>query len=115
VASNIVTISPYQPLFMLMANNADWPQDPAVAPPASQDLAQGWNSVCYAGQTKDAETAAAGIEGQYAILYVLTPNEGWKRFVPGRSDATNLTEIQQFTAVFILVSQPEDTRWVFDQ
>jgi hypothetical protein len=112
--SEIETVRPYEPLFILMANDVAWPQQPAGTPPTSLDLAAGWNSACYSGQTKDMESATAGIAGQYAVLYLLTPNQGWKRFVPGRTDMSDLAELQRFAAVFILVTQPGGAPWVFD-
>ena len=111
--STITTVSPYEALFILMANDAAWPQEPAVASPTGLDLAQGWNSVCYCGQTKDVQSATASIAGQYGVLYLLAPGEGWKRFIPARPEISNLAELQQFDAVLLLVSQAEGAHWVF--
>jgi len=112
--STITTVSPYEALFILTANDAAWPQEPGAAPPTGLDLAQGWNSACYSGQTKDVQTATASIAGQYPILYLLAPGEGWKRFIPARPEISNLAELQRFAAVLMLVSQPEGAHWVFD-
>lgn len=111
--STIDTVSPYEALFILMANDADWPQEPAGAPPTGLDLVQHWNSACYSGQTKDVPSATASIAGKYTILYLLTPGQGWKRFDPARPEISNLTELPRFAAVLVLVSQPGVTHWAF--
>ncbi|MGB6836920.1 MAG: hypothetical protein WBF66_04360, partial [Dehalococcoidia bacterium] len=111
--STITTLSPYEALFMLMANDAIWPQEPTAAPPTGLDLTQGWNSACYCGQAKDVQSATASIAGQYGVLYLLAPGQGWKRFIPARPEISNLAELQRFAAVLILISQPEGTHWVF--
>jgi len=112
--STITDLSPFEPLFILMANDSDWPQTPADTPPTGLDLAQGWNSACYSGQTKDASSATGGITGQYEALYLLASNQGWKRFIPTRPEISNLDQLKQFAAVLVLVTQPEGARWVFD-
>jgi hypothetical protein len=112
--STITTLSPYDALFILMPNAAAWPEQPAAAPPTGLDLAQGWNSACYSGQTKDVQSATASIAGQYDALYLLASNQGWKRFIPARPDISGLAELQQFDAVLVLVTQPGGARWVFD-
>jgi len=112
--STITTVSPYEALFMLMANDADWSQEPTAVPPTGLDLAQGWNSACYCGQTKDVQSATASIAGQYGLLYLLAPGQGWKRFIPARPEISNLAELQQFDAVLLLVSQAEGAHWVFE-
>ena len=112
--STMTDVSPYEPLFILMANDSDWPQTPADTPPTGLDLAPGWNSACYSGQTKDASSATGGITGQYEALYLLAPSQGWKRFIPARPEISNLDQLQQFAAVLVLVTQPEGARWVFD-
>ena len=112
--STMTDVSPYEPLFILMANDSDWPQTPADTPPTGLDLAQGWNAACYSGQTKDASSATDGITGQYEALYLLASNQGWKRFIPARPEISNLDQLEQFAAVLVLVTQPEGARWVFD-
>jgi hypothetical protein len=111
---SMASVSPYEPLFILMANDAAWPQQPATTPPASLDLAQGWNSVCYSGQTKDVETATAAIAGQFDVLYVLAPDQSWKLFVTARPDVSDLTELQRFAPVLVLRTQTGGTQWALD-
>lgn len=111
--SDISAVTSYQPLFILMASSAVWQQQPADSPPASVQLAQGWNSVCYSGQTKGTEEATAGIAGQLGVLYSLAPSQAWQRFIPTRPEISNLPELQQFAAVLALVTQPEGVQWAF--
>lgn len=110
--SSMTDVSSYQSLFILMASNAAWQQEPADTAPASIDLAQAWNSVCYAGQTKGVEAATASIAGQFGVLYVLA-DQGWTRFIPGRPGLSNLSELRQFEAVVILVTNA-GAQWSFD-
>jgi hypothetical protein len=112
--STITTLSPYKPLFLLLASSAAWPQQPSGSPPAATALVQGWNSVCYTGETKDVESATQGISGQFAVLYVLAPNGRWQRFVPGRPDVSDPVQLGRFTSVLILVTKADGTQWAFD-
>jgi hypothetical protein len=112
--STIATLSAYEPLFLLSAASTAWPQQPLGSSPAITPLVQGWNSVCYAGEPKDAESATQGISGQFAVLYVLSPGEGWQRFVPGRPDLSEAIQLSRFTSVLILVTEPDGTQWAFD-
>ncbi|UCH87113.1 MAG: hypothetical protein JSU97_01580 [Dehalococcoidia bacterium] len=112
--STIATLSAYEPLFLLSASSAAWPQQPSGSPPAVTPLAQGWNSVCYAGEPKDVESATQGIGGQFAVLYALAPGQGWQRFVPGRPDLSDAIQLSRFASVLILVTDPAGTQWTFD-
>jgi hypothetical protein len=107
-------MGPYEPFFILMGDAASWNQGDAGAPPPSVTLGQGWNGVCYSGQTKDTEAATADIAGKFSVLYSLASDQGWKRFVPGRPEISDLSELQQFTAVLVLATPPEGTTWTFD-
>jgi len=112
--STMTVLDPYDALFILMASDAAWPQEPWGEPPTSVNLAFGWNSVCYTGQTKDAETATQGIDGDFAIAYTLPPDQAWQRFVPGRPDATTLTQLDSFTPVLILITEESGALWEFE-
>lgn len=112
--STIETLSAYEPLFLLSAANAAWLQQPSDSPPAVTPLSQGWNSVCYAGEPKDVESATQGIDGQFAVLYVLAPGQGWQRFVPGRPDLSDAIQLSRFASVLILVTEPGGSQWAFD-
>ena len=113
-SSTIATVSPYQPLFILMAGGAFWAQQPSGTPPVSVSLTSGWNSVCYTGQTKSAGDATAGVAGGLAIMYRLASDQGWSRYVPGSPGFSDLVELSQFTAVLMLVNQAGGTSWTFD-
>jgi hypothetical protein len=112
--STMTVLNPYDALFLLVASDATWPQEPWGESPISQTLVLGWNSVCYTGQTKDAETATEGIASQFAIAYSLAPGQTWKRFVPGRPEVSNLSQLDAFTCVLILVTEDDGIAWVFD-
>jgi hypothetical protein len=112
--STMTTLSAYEPLFLLLASGAAWPQQPSGSPPAVTPLVEGWNSVCYAGEPKDVESATQGIEGQFAVLYVLSPDQGWQRFVPGRPDVSDPIQLDRFASVLILVTEAGGSQWTFD-
>ena len=112
--STMTVLKPYDALFLLMAADAAWLQEPWGESPTSVDLVFGWNSVCYAGQTKDAATAMAGIADRLAIAYALGPGSAWKRFVPGRPEVSNLSQLDSFTPVLVLVTEDAGTPWLFD-
>jgi hypothetical protein len=112
--SNMTMLNPYDALFVLMASDATWPQEPSSESQDSVDLVFGWNSVCYTGATKQAEEATAGIDGQFAVAYTLAPDGTWRRFVPGKPDASTLTQLEQSTPVLMLATEGSGTVWVFD-
>jgi len=112
--STITTVAPYQPLFVLTANDAAWPQAPTETPPTSTSLVQGWNSVCYAGQTKPVGEATAGMAGNFSILYRLGNDQAWGRFVPGRPEVSSISDLNTYDPVLILVTATGGAQWVFD-
>jgi len=113
-ASNITTVSPYQPLFILMGQYAFWPHEPSGTPPPSGSLARGWNNVCYTGQTKSAEDATAGVAGGLVIMYQFDSEQGWRYFVPARPEISNIAQLSQYDTVLVLVNQEGGTTWTFD-
>jgi hypothetical protein len=112
--STLTTASPYQPLFILMTGAALWNQGDGGVPPSSAVLSQGWNSVCYAGQTLAPAAATTDIAGEFSVLYLLASDQSWQRFVAGRPEISNLLELQQFAAVLVLATPPEGTAWTFN-
>jgi hypothetical protein len=112
--SNLTMLNPYDALFVLMASDATWPQEPSSESRDSVELVFGWNSVCYTGATKQPEEATAGIDGQFAVAYTLAPDRTWRRFVPGKPDASTLTQLEQSTPVLILATESTGIVWVFD-
>jgi hypothetical protein len=113
-ASNITTISPYQPLFILMGQYAFWPHEPSGTPPTSVPLASGWNSVCYTGETKDVQAVTGSIVEDISVLYTLTPDQKWRRFIPDRPDASTLGQLESSTCVLMLITNGNGVLWVFD-
>jgi hypothetical protein len=99
---------------LLMTGGATWNQTPTGSPPPSASLVQGWNSVCYLGQSKPPEGATATIGGEFEILYVLGSSQVWSRFVPGKPEVSNVAELRQHDAVLVLVTQVGGSTWVFD-
>jgi surface antigen len=112
--SNITTIRPYESLFVLMAKDAAWPQTPSSTPPTSANLAQGWNNVCYAGTAKAPEDATSGIADELAILYTLGSDQAWGHYVPGRPEASNIPQLNQYDSVLVLVTQEGGATWTFN-
>jgi hypothetical protein len=112
--SNITMLNPYDALFVLMASDATWPQEPSSESRDSVELVFGWNSVCYTGATKEAEAATAGIDGQFAVAYTLAPDRTWRLFIPGKPDASTLTQLEPSTPVLILTTEKISIVWVFD-
>jgi len=113
-ASDITTVRPYQPLFILMDQYAFWPHEPSGTPPPSVPLASGWNNVCYPGQTKSAEDATAGVAGGFVIMYQLGSDQGWSWYAPARSGMSSIAQLSQYDTVLVLVNQEGGTTWTFD-
>jgi hypothetical protein len=113
-ASNITTVSPYQPLFILMGQYAFWPHEPSGTPPPSVSLASGWNSACYTGETKDVQAATGGIAKDIGVLYTLAPDQKWLQFIPDRTDASTLSQLESSTSVLMLITNGDGALWVFD-
>jgi hypothetical protein len=112
--STMTVLNPYDALFLLVASDAAWPQEPSGESPASANLVFGWNSVCYTGQTKDAQTATEGIAAQLAMAYTLASGQAWKRFVPGKPEVSTLNQLDSFTPMLILVTEQGGALWVFE-
>ena len=111
--STIATLDPYDALFVLVSNSAVWAQQPSTLP-VSVSLGQGWNSVCYAGETKSADDAIATIASELRILYTLGSDQLWGRYVPGAPEVSNIAQLKRYEAVLMLVTEPGGTSWTFD-
>jgi len=112
--STITTLDPYDQLFVLMSEAGSWQQEQSAQTQPSVDLVQGWNSVCYTGQTKPAEEATTGIADAIGILYQLLDTQAWARYVPNRPEITNISTLTHLDSVILLVTQQGGTTWVFD-
>jgi len=111
--SDLLVVNPYDQLFIVMEAGADWTID-ITNPPGSVSLVEGWNSVCYAGSTRSADDALAGIQGDFAALYALASDQQWRRYLPGVAWATNIVTLDQFVSVSLLVTASGGTTWLFD-
>ena len=112
--STIRTVRPHEPLFILMAAPAMWNQELTIAPPTTIDLAAGWNSVCYAGDSHDVSAAVGDAAGDVGVVYALAADRTWGRFVPNRPELTNLERLDHFNCALILVTADRGVKWVFD-
>jgi hypothetical protein len=111
--STLTSLNPNDALLILTSAGGTWLQELPSAPPTSVALTQGWNSVCYAGQTEAVELATAGITDQLSVLYSLGTNQSWRRYIPGRPDVSTIMVVDQNRALLILKSTPGDATWVF--
>jgi hypothetical protein len=111
--STIATLSPYDQLFILMEAGANWAME-ITTPPTGATLVEGWNSVCYAGASEGPDEATANIQGDFAVLYTVGSDQGWRRYVPGEAWATNIVTLNQFTSVSMLVTATGGATWTFD-
>jgi hypothetical protein len=111
--STIDTLSPYDSLFILMGSDATWQQKASGTALTSVNLGQGWNSVCYAGPTIDTETAIADISSQVGVIYSLAADQRWLQFIPARPDIGELTQLEQFSSLLILVTSASGVTWTF--
>jgi len=112
-ASNLKTLSPYDSLFILMSSDAIWEQETSSTALTSASLGSGWNSVCYGGLPQDIESATESINDQFAIIYLLKPDQSWLRFIPDKEGSSELAQLKQFDSVLVLVTQPYGVIWSF--
>jgi hypothetical protein len=110
--STMTTVNPGDTLFVLTSDPFLWTQVASDTEP-TVDLAQGWNGVCYLGASGPVEEATQGLGVQYAVIYSLAPDRTWQRFVPGRTEISNLSQLAKFTPVLILVTG-NYSHWVFN-
>lgn len=113
-ASTITTLNPYDQLFVLMSEVGTWQQEQPTQTQASVKLVPGWNGVCYTARTKPVEDAAAGIDGSFAVLYMLADDQTWIKYVPGSPDLSDITELKMYDSVLVLVTEPGGSTWTFD-
>jgi hypothetical protein len=109
--STLTTVNPGDTLFALTSDPFLWIQA-ASDIESTVDLVQGWNGVCYLGETGPVEAATLGVNVPYAVAYTLV-GQAWQRFVLGRPELSNLGQLAKFTPVLILVTG-ENGRWDFN-
>ena len=112
--SNIVTLNPYDQLFVLASEAVTWNQQFSGDSHGSAVLAQGWNAVCYGGDTTDMDTATAGISGQISVIYALEADQSWERYVPGRPEVSDMTQCDRLYALLVLVTEEDGAIWIFN-
>ena len=108
--STLTTVNPGDTLFVLTSDpflwiQADFDKESTV------ELAQGWNGVCYLGGSGPMEAATLGMDVRYAVIYSLVGHT-WQRFVPGRPEISNLTQLAKFTPVLVLAT--DTCQWIFN-
>lgn len=113
--STINTLAPQDSLLVLAAAPVEWTQTSEGAAPDTADMAQGWNSICYEGESRAVDEAVGGVDGELAIIYALAPGQGWLRFVPGRGEISNLEQVEPHQALLVLVSDAAGATWDFDK
>jgi hypothetical protein len=111
--STITTLKPYDQLFVLASTAANWIYEQSSDQQASVGLIQGWNSVCYTGQAKVVQEATESIAGKFGILYRFLNTQVWARYVPERPDLSDISQLQQYDSVLVLVAEAGAT-WAFD-
>ena len=113
--STLTTLDPYDQLFVLMSEASTWRQEKSTQTQPSVNLLQGWNSVCYTGQTKPVEEATAAIAETIGILYkFLDTSQAWERYVPARPSLSTISTLTQLDSVILLVTEEAGMTWVFD-
>jgi hypothetical protein len=110
--STIDALTPEDSLLILAGAPVEWLQTSEAAAPDTADMAQGWNSICYEGESRALAEAVGGVDGKLAIIYGLLPGQGWLRFVPGRDEISNLEQVVPHQALLVLVSDATAT-WDF--
>ncbi|KPK21710.1 MAG: hypothetical protein AMJ76_01950 [Dehalococcoidia bacterium SM23_28_1] len=111
--TTITALGPYDSLFVFTGTDVTWQQEISSTALTSVTLESGWNSVCYAGPAQDIESAVAGINSQVGVIYALAADQTWSRFIPARPEISNLTQLEQFNSVLVLVTDPSGATWTF--
>ena len=48
------------------------------------------------------------------MIYTLTPDQSWRRYVAGRPEVSNLERLDKYTSVLIMVTDSDGAVWTFD-
>jgi hypothetical protein len=111
--STISSLTPFEPLLMLVDTSVDWVQSGDQAAPEVVEIQQGWDAICYEGKSRETSEALDAVDGNIAIVYSLVPGQGWLRFVPGRADISNLDRLEPHQALLVLVNDAAGATWRF--
>jgi hypothetical protein len=112
--STIGNLNPYDQLFVLMSEGGTWERQTSTQTQTTVNLVQGWNSICYTGETKSVGEATSGITEAIGILYSFLDTQAWERYVPNRPDVSTMSTLTQLDSVLLLITQDGGTAWVFD-
>ncbi|MGD0205339.1 MAG: carboxypeptidase-like regulatory domain-containing protein [Dehalococcoidia bacterium] len=77
----------------------------AAAATRTLEWGPGWHNAVWTGAASTPEEAFACAEGKYAAAYRLA-NGSWESYIPGRSDISTMTDLDQYDAFLILVTAP---------
>ncbi len=103
--STIATVHSHEALFILADDYTPWMQEPSEAI-GHLTLAPGWNSVCFWGDIEESTGAAGEVGDSFAVAYSLTTDGTWRRFVPGRPDLGDTSQLEDRSPLIVLVPSP---------
>ena len=76
----------------------------AGAPTRTVEWAAGWQNGSWTGATSAPAEAFSCADGKYAAVYQFVGG-GLERYFPGRPDISNLTDLAQYDAFLILITE----------
>jgi hypothetical protein len=106
--STIGTVHPGDALFVLADEYVPWVQEPSQGG-GDVALATGWNSICYSGESKEANVAVGEMSDEIAVSYGLAADGTWRRYVPARPDLTTMTYVQGFSPLIVLIAPEQES------
>jgi hypothetical protein len=77
---------------------------PSAAGTRTLEWVPGWHNAVWTGADGTPEEAFACAEGKYAAAYRLAEG-GWESYIPGRADISTMTELAQYDAFLILITE----------
>jgi hypothetical protein len=77
---------------------------PPVGPTRTLTWGSGWHNETWSGASTPQEAFACAA-GSYTAAYRLV-NGAWERYFPDRPDLSNMTDLEQYDAFLILITQP---------
>ena len=75
----------------------------------------GWNSLCYGGLAKLVDEASVSTGAQVGILYTLGSDQVWRRYVPGRPEISNISDLGFLAPVLAFVTYESGAPSTFTQ
>jgi hypothetical protein len=77
---------------------------PGTAGTRTLEWGPGWHNAIWTGASSTPEEAFSCAEGKYAAAYRLAGG-AWQSYIPGRSDISTMTELDQYDAFLILITE----------